>query len=95
MDAAFQHLKAWICQTLLSVTLAYYVRSKPFMVQTDPSEYVLGAALIQSDHPIAFTSKLLLMLKSAMQTLGGSDFQCALTSKVPYLHLWQACYCTE
>ena len=58
-DAAFQHLKAWICQTLLKVTLAYYDRSKPVVVQTDASKYRLGAALLQDGWPIAFASKTL------------------------------------
>ena len=56
-DSAFQCLKPWICQTLHKVTLAYYDRSKPVVVQTDASEYGLGAALIQGGHPIAFASK--------------------------------------
>ena len=56
-DAAFQHLKALICQTLLNAALVYYDRSKPVIVQTDASEYGLGAALIKSGHPIAFASK--------------------------------------
>ena len=55
-DAAFQCLKAWICQTLLKVTLAYYDRSKPVVVQTDISEYGIGAALLQGGWPIAFAS---------------------------------------
>ena len=59
MDVAFQPLKAQICQTLLSATLAYYNRSKPVMVQMDASKYGLGAVLIQSGHPIAFASKTL------------------------------------
>ena len=54
-----QPSSVWICQTLLSATLAYYNRSKPVMVQMDASEYGLGAALIQSGHPIAFASKAL------------------------------------
>ena len=45
-DAAFQHLKAWICQTLLNATLAYYARSKSVIVQTDASKYGFGATLI-------------------------------------------------
>ena len=56
-DSAFQGLKAWICQTLLKVTLAYYDRSKPDVMLMDTSKYGLGAALIQGGHPIAFASK--------------------------------------
>ena len=58
-DAAFQCLKAWICQTLLNATLVYYTRSKPVIVPTDASEYKLGTVLIQSGYPIAFASKTL------------------------------------
>ena len=58
-DAAFTCLKAWIYQTLLNATLLYYGRLKPVVVQTDAREYGLGAALIQSSHPIAFASKTL------------------------------------
>ena len=58
-DTAFQHFKAWICQTLLSATLVYYDSYKPVIVQIDASKYGLGAALIQNRHPIAFASKTL------------------------------------
>ena len=58
-DAVFQHLKAWICQTLLNATLAYYDRSKPVIVQTDASKYGFGATLIENGHPVDFTSKSL------------------------------------
>ena len=56
MDAAFQCLKAWICQTLLNTTLKYYDRSKPIIAQMDASEYGLGATLIQTGHPTTLTS---------------------------------------
>ena len=56
-DAAFQPLKAWICQTLLKVTLAGYDRTKPVVIQTDASKFRLGAALLQDGQPIAFASK--------------------------------------
>ena len=58
-NAAFQHLKAWICQTLLNTTLMYYDQSKPIIVQTDTIEYSLSVALIQCSRPIAFTSRTL------------------------------------
>ena len=58
-DAAFQHLKAWICQILLNATLKYYDRSKSVIVQMDTSKCGLGATLIQSGCPIAFASKTL------------------------------------
>ena len=56
-NAAFQCLKAWICQTLLNTTLAYYDWSKPVIVKTDASEYGLSVALIQCGRPIAFASR--------------------------------------
>ena len=59
MDAVFQCLKAWICQTFLNAILAYYDRSKAVIVQTDTRQYGLGAALVQSSHPITFVSKTL------------------------------------
>ena len=46
-DAAFRHLKQWICNTLLKTTLAYYDCTNPVEVHTDASEYGLGAALTQ------------------------------------------------
>ena len=47
-DQAFQCFKSWICSTLLKTTLAYYDHTKPLVLQTDASEYGLGAALIQN-----------------------------------------------
>ena len=58
-DSAFQQLKQWICKTLLKTTLAYYDRSQPLTIQTDASEYGLGAALLQNNRPIAFAYKTL------------------------------------
>ena len=63
-DAVFQCLKAWICQTLLKVTLAYYDRTKPVVIQTDASKFGLGAALLQGGQPIAFASKTLTDIES-------------------------------
>ena len=64
MDAAFQCLKAWICQTLLNAILTYYYRSKPVIVQIAASKYGLGATLIQSGCPKAFSSKTLTDVKT-------------------------------
>ena len=63
-DAAFHHLKQWICNTLLKTTLAYYDHTKPVEVHTDASEYGLGAALIQQNKPVAFASKTLTPVES-------------------------------
>ena len=63
-DTAFQHLKTWICQTLLNATLIYYDWSKPVIVQTDAIKYGLEATLIQSSHPTAFASKTLTDVKT-------------------------------
>ena len=37
--------------------LAYFDHTKPVVIQTDASEYGLGAALLQDGRPIAFASK--------------------------------------
>ena len=58
-DIAFQKLKQWICKTLLNTTLTYFDCIKPVVIQTDASEYGLGAALLQDGRPIAFASKTL------------------------------------
>ena len=58
-DIAFQKLKQWICKTLLNTTLTYFDSTKPVVIQTDASEYGLGAALLQDGRPIAFASKTL------------------------------------
>ena len=79
-DAVFQHLKAWICQTLLKVTLAYYDRTKPVMIQTDASKFWLGTALLQGGQPIAFTSKTLTDIESCYANIE-SVFHFALVWK--------------
>ena len=56
-DAAFHILKQWIYSTLLKTTLAYFDCRKPVVIQTDASQYCLGAALLQDGRPIAFASK--------------------------------------
>ena len=58
-DADFQQLKAWMCNWLLHTTLTYYYREKPITIQTNASEYGLGAALPQDGHPSPFASKTL------------------------------------
>ena len=58
-DSGFQQLKQWICNTLLTTTLAYYDRTQPLTIQTDASQYGLGATLLQNNRPIAFASKTL------------------------------------
>ena len=63
-DAALHHLKQWICNTLLKTTLAYYDLTKPVEFHTDASEYGLGAALIQQNKPVTFTSKTLISVES-------------------------------
>ena len=58
-DNLFQKLKQWICNTLLKTTLMNYDRNLPLTIQTDASEHGLGAALLQNNQPVAFTSKTL------------------------------------
>ena len=53
----FHHLKSWVCKMLLRTTLAYYDHTQPLVLQTDASEYGLGAALLQNNRPIAVASK--------------------------------------
>ncbi|KAL0458183.1 UNVERIFIED_CONTAM: Retrovirus-related Pol polyprotein from transposon [Sesamum latifolium] len=39
--------------------LAFPDMSKPFVVETDTSDFALGAILIQDSHPVAFESRKL------------------------------------
>ena len=87
-DTAFQCLKVWICKTLLSATLAYYNRSKPVVVQTDASKYGPRATLLQSGHPIAFSSKTLTDVETCYVNIECECLSvCFGLEKFPHLHL--------
>ena len=58
-DATSQHLKSWVCSTLVKMTLTSYDRTWPVIVHTNDGEYGLGTAPIQNGCPITFTSKTL------------------------------------
>ena len=55
----FQAFKDWLGNHLLNSVLQYYNPQKDLTIQTDASEYGLGAALVQDEKPIAFASKSL------------------------------------
>ena len=57
-------VKQWICKTLLKATLAYFDCTKFIVIQTDASEYGLGAALLQDGRLIAFASKTVTDMKT-------------------------------
>ena len=63
-DAKFHRLKQWICNTLLKTTLVYFDPTKSIVIQTDDSEYGLGAAFLQDGRPLAFASKILTDVKT-------------------------------
>ena len=89
MDPAFQHLKAWVCQTILNTTLMYYDRSKPVVVQTDASEYGLGAALIQSGYPIALASKTLTNTKTCYTNIEREYLSVCFSNKKFHTYLYR------
>ena len=55
-EEAFQLLKTQLISAPVLVVPDF---SKPFSIETDASEYGIGAALPQEGHPIAFMSKAL------------------------------------
>ena len=56
LDKSFETLKEHVCQ---APTLLLPDPSKPFSIETDASDYAIGAVLYQGGHPIAFESKKL------------------------------------
>ena len=90
-ESAFQHLKAWICQTLLKVTLAYYDRTKPAVIQTDTSKFGLGAALLQGGQPIGFARETLTDIESRYANIERVSFGMLWSGEIPHLYLWEAC----
>ena len=55
-QVAFDKLKSLVCE---DTTLRYFNMKKPVTIQVDASGKGLGAALIQDDGPVTFTSKAL------------------------------------
>ena len=55
-QVAFDKLKSLVCE---DTTLRYFNIKKPVTIQVDASSKGLGAALIQDDGPVTFTSKAL------------------------------------
>ena len=89
MDATFQHLKAWICHTLLNTTLTYYDRrTKPVIVQTNASEYGLCATLIQSGQPIPFASKTLANVKTCYANIKEKSLSVCVGLKKCHTYLY-------
>lgn len=55
-DRSFEALKSALCS---SPVLALPDISKPFSIETDASDLVVGAVLMQDGHPLAYLSKAL------------------------------------
>jgi hypothetical protein len=53
---AFDDMNHFMCSTLV---LALPNMQKPFKIETDASDYVVGAILTQHDHPVAYHSETL------------------------------------
>ena len=63
-DTSFHRLNQWISNTLLKSTLTHYDPTQPVQIHTYASEYGLGTALMQNNHPIAFAAKTLTDVKT-------------------------------
>ena len=70
-------LKSLVCE---DTTLRYFNMKKPVTIQVDASGKGLGAALIQDDGPVAFTSKVL--TPTEQQTMRGNYSPASLVQNI-------------
>ena len=67
------------------------------VIQTDTSEYGLGAAFIQGGPPIAFASKFLTDIKTRYANIEGECLSVCygLEKFHTYIYIWETCCCRE
>ena len=84
-NAAFQQVKEAVVS---DTTLSYFDPSLPVTIQVDASHVGLGAALLQSDKPIAFASKALTETECRYANIERDASCCLWSREIPHLHLW-------
>ena len=84
-EAAFQQVKQAV---ISNTTLKYFDPLLPVTIQVHASQVGLGAALLQDNKPIAFTSKALTDAECRYTNIERDASSCLQSREIPHLCLW-------
>ena len=88
-NTSYEATFEWVKQAVISnTTLRYFDPLLPVTIQVDVSQVGQGAALLQNNKPVAFTSKALTDAKCRYVNIERDASSCLWSREIPHLLLW-------